>query len=252
MQSNEFNIGAVKPVECMKEGWELIKGDYWLFFGITLVGMLIAGAVPLILVGPMLCGIYYCFLQKHDGRRPEFGDLFKGFDYFLPALIATLIMVAIFFVAAMVFIAVPYILLIVSVVAVKGKSGQMMAMVMMVVLCIAMLLFGIFAACVHALIVFTHLLIIDRKLSGWEAMKLSAKASWKNLGGVVGFIVLQIALSFVGMLALIVGAYLVLPIIYAGTTVMYRKIFLPISLPPGVPPTPGDYPPNYAGSGFGQ
>ncbi len=37
---NEFNTGVIRPVECMKEGWELIKDEYWLFLGITFVGML--------------------------------------------------------------------------------------------------------------------------------------------------------------------------------------------------------------------
>ena len=42
----EFNRGVISPMECIKEGWALIKDQYWLFFGITLVGMLIGGAVP--------------------------------------------------------------------------------------------------------------------------------------------------------------------------------------------------------------
>ncbi|HEV7645553.1 MAG TPA: hypothetical protein VGO50_16550 [Pyrinomonadaceae bacterium] len=248
MQSNEFNTGVIKPVECMKEGWELIKNDYWLFFAITLVGLLIGGAIPLVLIGPMLCGVYLCFLQKFDGRKVEFGDLFKGFDYFMPALIATLILVGIFFVASMIFIVIPSIILMVLAGATGGKGGQMIALVSLIVFCVLMLIFGIIAACIHALIVFTHLLIVDRKLSGWDAMRLSAKGARHNLGGVVGFIALQILLSIVGMLALVIGAYLMLPIIYAGTTVMYRKIFSPINLPSNVPPSQANYP----GAGFGQ
>jgi uncharacterized membrane protein len=248
MQSNEFNTGVIKPVECMKEGWEMIKDDYWLFLGITLVGLLIGGAVPIVLIGPMLCGVYLCFLKKHDGVKTEFADLFKGFDYFMPALIATLVMVAIFFVASFIFIIIPFFIFGILAGATGGKGGAVVGLVLMVFVCIAMLIFGIFAACVHALIVFTHLLIVDRKLSGWDAMKLSAKAARQNLGGVVGFIVIQFLLSIVGLLAFVIGAYLVLPIIYAGTTVMYRKIFPAIN----IPSPPANYPPNYPAPGFGQ
>ena len=47
--SPEFYAGAIAPLECVKEGWALIKDRYWLFFGITLVGILIGGAVPIVL-----------------------------------------------------------------------------------------------------------------------------------------------------------------------------------------------------------
>jgi len=87
-----FNRAAVEPMKCLSEGWNLVKDQYWLFVGMCLVGMLIGNAVPLgILIGPMMCGIYYSFLQKRRGKSVEFGNLFKGFDYFGQSLIATLI-----------------------------------------------------------------------------------------------------------------------------------------------------------------
>ncbi len=43
MNNTEFRTGVIKPVECVKEGWELIKSEYWLLFAITLVGALIGG-----------------------------------------------------------------------------------------------------------------------------------------------------------------------------------------------------------------
>ena len=76
----EFRSGVIAPVECVKEAWQLIKDRYWLFFGISLVGMLIGGAFAIVLLGPMMCGIYLCLLQQHRGENVEFGTLFKGFD----------------------------------------------------------------------------------------------------------------------------------------------------------------------------
>ena len=87
-----FNANAVEPVECLKQGWALIKNRYWLYVGVTLVGLLIGSVVPLgILMGPMMCGIYLMLLQEMRGRPTEFSTLFKGFDYFIESLIATLI-----------------------------------------------------------------------------------------------------------------------------------------------------------------
>ena len=39
----EFNRRALQPITCFREGWQLIKDDFWLFLGITVVGMLIGG-----------------------------------------------------------------------------------------------------------------------------------------------------------------------------------------------------------------
>src|SRR6185503_2782728 len=87
----EFISGAIAPVECLKEGWATIKDRYWLFLGISFVTMLIGGAVPVVLVGPMMCGLYLCLFAKMRGEPVEFGMLFKGFDYFMPGLIAAAI-----------------------------------------------------------------------------------------------------------------------------------------------------------------
>src|SRR5918994_6075848 len=87
----EFRSGVISPVECVKEGWQLIKDRYWLFLGITLVAMLVGGAVPVVLIGPMMVGLYLCLFAKMRGEPVEFGMLFKGFDYFVQGLVAAAI-----------------------------------------------------------------------------------------------------------------------------------------------------------------
>src|SRR5215210_1021585 len=88
----EFNRNAVQPIECIKAGWQLIRSRYWLFVGITLVGMLIGSAVPFgILLGPMMCGIYIALFQARRGQPVEFALLFKGFDFFGDSVVAALL-----------------------------------------------------------------------------------------------------------------------------------------------------------------
>ena len=36
----EFKRNAVEPMECLKAGLNLIKSQYWLFVGMTAVGMI--------------------------------------------------------------------------------------------------------------------------------------------------------------------------------------------------------------------
>src|SRR5438477_5741096 len=87
-----YRRNAVEPVQCIKAAWALVKDQYWLFVGMGVVGVLIGSAVPMgLLLGPMMCGLYMAFF-KHRRREPiEFGTLFKGFDYFAPSLVATVL-----------------------------------------------------------------------------------------------------------------------------------------------------------------
>ena len=51
MSQIESYAGAVNATECIGNGWNLIKQNYWMFFGIAVVGFLILfvlGCIPLI------------------------------------------------------------------------------------------------------------------------------------------------------------------------------------------------------------
>ena len=45
----EYQSGAISPVETISEGWNIIKDNYWLFFGMTIVAILIIVAASFIL-----------------------------------------------------------------------------------------------------------------------------------------------------------------------------------------------------------
>ncbi len=216
----EINTGVIRPVECMKEGWELIKQDYWIFFAITLVGMLIGGISMYVLVGAMVCGIFYCYLQKIDGKTVSFDELWKGFQWWLPGLIATIILVVPMFIV-LGFIYAPFIAA-----AVMGSKLSESELIGLLLGAIAIdLVFIVVMICFHTLLMFTFPLMVDRNLGAFEAMKTSAKGVWKNLGGIAGFYGVAFVLSLIGGLACGIGTYFVMPIILAGTAIAYRKIF---------------------------
>jgi len=227
MANIEFKTGVIRPVECMREGWELIKDQYWLFFAITLVGMIIASVIPFgILLGAMFCGIYYCLFQKMNGQPMTFEGLFKGFDYFVPGLIATLVLI----VPAVILGILAYIpLIMMQISMMKSKNPNPDDIfAYLAFFAVEMIVLWLVLGSIHAFLFFAFPLIVEHKLSGMEAFKLSAKAVWKNLGGVVGFIALEVVLIFIGYLLCFVGVYLTLPLMYAGALVAYRKVFPPL------------------------
>lgn len=225
MQNTEFQVGVIKPVECMKEGWELIKDQYWLFLGITFVGMLIGGIIPFgIGIGAMFCGIYYTMIQKLDGKPFEFGDLFKGFNYFLQGLIPMLIVIIPMVIMMLIMYASMFAMLFSSMDS-RGKIDDTIIWKLYGTMFIEAIPFSLLMGCLHALIMFAFPLIVDKNLSGMEAFKLSAKAVWQNLSGVVGLILVEFVLGIIGYMICGIGLYFTMPIMFAGVLVAYRKVF---------------------------
>jgi len=115
----EFRRGVIAPMECIKEGWALIKDDYWLFFGIAIVGFLLGSVLPIILMGPMMVGVFLCFQARQRNQPVEFGMLFKGFDHFVAGLIATVLkMIPIFI------LMIPYYIFLIGVMAFSMPRGS--------------------------------------------------------------------------------------------------------------------------------
>ena len=79
--------------------------------------------------------------------------------------------------------------------------------------------------CFHTLIMFAYPLIVERGLTGGQAIKVSAKAVWNNLAGMAGLLGVGFLVGIVGYMMLCVGLYLVLPLIMMAQAVAFRKIF---------------------------
>lgn len=216
-----FNRGVIRPIECFSEGWQLIKDDYWLFLGITFVGILIAGLVPFyILMGPMHCGIFICLFRQQQARRPKFEGLFDGFNYFAESLIATMVVMAPLVIVAIVL----YVLLVIGMVALLNQGGGDPALVFLALGGIYLTIF-LLVFVVLSLTIFAYPLIVDRELKGVQAVTLSVRAVLGNLGGMIGLMLLEVILAVAGFLCCFVGIYFVVPISFAVISVAYRQVF---------------------------
>ena len=223
-----FRTGVVQPITCYRSGWNIIKDQYWLLLGISFVGMIIAGAAPMaILMGPMMCGIYKCFFVKSRGEKVSFGLLFRGFDHFLQSLIACLVMVVPTFLIMMPF----NILLCVRMFSLMNNGANQamdpaqffrsvapIFVIMMGAMMIVSLILGV-------LFMFTFPLIVDRGLSGIEALKTSARAALGNLGGLVGLVLLNMLLGLLGAMCCYVGVFLIMPLGFAAALIAYQQVF---------------------------
>jgi hypothetical protein len=233
----DFNSGAIAPVECIKEGWALIKDQYWLFFGITFVGMLVGSAFAIVLLGPMTCGIFICMFQQQRRQPLEFGMVFKGFDYFLPAFLVQLLKS----IPIIVFVVPFYIAMVAVTFGSMPEHGRPSDTFPLAIFGTEIVFFSIMGF-VHMLVeivaLFALPLVVDRKLAAMDALKLSFRAAKANLGGVIGFILLDAVLRVAGLMLCIVGFYFYLPISFAAYAVAYRRVFSDIGELGQYPPPP--------------
>ena len=86
-----FTAPGIKatPGKWMGEGWELVKADMGTYVLISLIFCLLNG-VPFI-QGALIAGFHIYTMKKIMGRPAEFGDLFKGFNFFIPTLVAAIL-----------------------------------------------------------------------------------------------------------------------------------------------------------------
>jgi hypothetical protein len=185
----------------------------------------------------MCCGIFHSYLKQIDGKPLSFDDLWKGFQWWLPALgVTALIVIPLILVYAVIYVPV-FIAL-----AMGPKMSEDELVTMLIGVGLVDMVLVVIMVCFHTLLMFSFPLIADRGLGGFQAIKTSARAVWGNLSGVVGLIVCGFGLVILGYIALCIGIYFIIPIMVAGNMVAYRKVFP--ALPPGNfnPPPPNAYP----------
>jgi hypothetical protein len=227
----EYRKAAIRPFESLRAGWLLVKDRYWLFVGIVTVGLVVGSLAPLgLFMGPMVCGIYACLFGRMRGEAVSFRMLFGGFEHFVQSFVATLIqivpimamMVPVNLLLALLFLKRTMARLPAPYPEMAGLLGprEMALVVVAATLFIFLLsvLFGTF-------FMFSYPLIVDRRLSGWTSVKLSARASRENFAGAAALMAVTTIVSVVGSLFCYVGGFLVTPVTLAAWAVAYRNVF---------------------------
>jgi hypothetical protein len=191
-----------------------------------------------ILMGPMMCGLYLALFQTRRGQPIEFGLLFKGFDYFGDSVVATLLHM----IPIMVIFVPSYIIFYIGLFMIMPQQGgepdpstmlgffgffAIFWLVMMVILILMSVLFT-----------FAYPLIVDRRLSGLNAVKLSIRAALANFWRLLGLLLLNGVFGFLGVLLCYVGVFFVLPISFAAIAMAFEQVFGLGEFQPNLPPPP--------------
>jgi len=207
-EADSTPAGALLPLgSYIKGGWELFKlypigfiGFFLLLIGIAVFVTMslmfhpILGAViPSVVLTPLGVGPSLVALLLIQHQKPQFGDFFAVFKFFLPLAIFGLIT------------------------GILGLGLQLPSVLPLLFLIPFVYLMVSWA--------FTGILIVDHKLDFWSAMELSRHTVGPHFWKIIGFFLLIFLLNLGGLLALGVGLLITVNISCCAFTLMYRDLF---------------------------
>jgi hypothetical protein len=193
---------------CLRRGWALVRNNFWPVVGISaLITVLLAVAhsagvvmraddgrtvgggsvLGILLNGPLMGGLYLFFLKKIRGEVTTVETAFSGFsNRFLHLFLGSFVSLTLIFLGFL-----------------------------------CLILPGIYLLVAWA---FTLPLIIDKRLDFWSAMELSRRTITKHWWKFFGFVLVLWLLKALGLVACIIGYFVLAPIAIASLMYAYEDI----------------------------
>ena len=167
-------------------GWAMVTADLGNFVLVTLIFVLVNSLGSIVTQGPLQVGFHLFCAKKMYGRKAELGDLFKGFDYFVAAFVAALL-IGLFVSVGVIFCIIPGLVI----------AGALK---------------------------FTYLFILDKKMEFWPAIEASHNVVKNDYFGFTMFILVLGLINLLGCLACIVGLLVTVPLSIAAITIAYQEV----------------------------
>lgn len=202
-------VNAVDPIEladeilrreytldigsCFSRAWELVTSDFWPIVGTTalmfvLIWISSSALVGLLVLGPLVGGLYWYYLKLIRGEAASLQDAFAGFPVAFVPLMLT------------------------GVVSVLLESVGLL-------LCI---LPGIYLYVAWTLAL---PLVIDKRLEFWDAMEVSRKVINRRWWSFFALNLLWVLINIGGILLCVVGVFVTLPVTTLALAYAYNDIF---------------------------
>ncbi|MDZ7331482.1 MAG: hypothetical protein ONB13_05575 [candidate division KSB1 bacterium] len=191
-QTSQFQPGEINMSKWISNGWDLIMKDFgnFLLLSFVYVALLTIAfstwIIGLIVAGPLTAGFFYIIFSRIRGRNFYLGDIIKGFEVWVPAALAD-ILISIFVGLGFIFLIIPGII-------------------------------------ISALYLFAIPLIIEKRMDFWQAMETSRKLVSRNLLEFSIFMLLLYVILFIGVLILGVGFLVALPVTFAAIAYAYADL----------------------------
>lgn len=222
---------------CLDRSFRLWKENFLPLVGTTLLIFIVQMAlnmVPIIgsiaglfLNGVLYGGLYYYYLGKMRGEPRTAGDAFAGFSRGFGSLVgATLLTSFLSFAAALVFIG-PVLWPVMMAMATGANPATLEMPAITAVTGTAMLLGFLLVVYLSISWIFSFALIIDQGLSAWSAMEVSRRVITNQWFRVFFVVLLGAILAMLGMIALLIGVFITLPLAFGALLYAYEDLCNP-------------------------
>jgi uncharacterized membrane protein len=167
-------------------GWNMVTADMGNFALVSLIFVLVNSVASVVTQGPLQTGFHLYCVKKMYQKRNDIGDLFKGFDYFLPSFVAALLIGVFVF------------------------AGTLLCIIP-----------GLVVAGMYK---FTYLFILDKRMDFWPAMQASHDVVKNDYFGFTMFLLAMAGINILGFLCCIAGLLITIPVSIAAITIAYQEI----------------------------
>jgi hypothetical protein len=184
---------------CIGRGWNLVfSRHFWDIVGVhfvTWIAMAAAGMcyAGIVVNGPILGGFDRYLLQKIRGRESNLDTAFSGFK-----------------------LAFSQLFLVYIVTLLLGGIGFLCCVIPGIYLMVCW--------------IFAKTLVVDQRLEFWDAMEASRKIVHQNWFSIFGLVFIGGLVAGLGVLGLLVGVFVTMPVFYASMMYAYEDIIHPPSL----------------------
>ena len=227
-EPGELGVG-----HCLHRSWQVHRQDPWKItgvIGIVFFGQFLLNSIPLagallafLLNGPILGGVYQFCLQNLKGHPGGVRDVTETVkDRFLPCFLATTVSSLLAFG--------PFLLALIPAAALFGASGvvaEKLAEHPSLLLGMGLPLLAGFMGMMYLLICWSLAvpLAACSMSDFWTAMTLSWRGVRKNFWPYLGLLLILGAINLLGILCLLVGLFVTIPVTFLATMVAYEQIF---------------------------
>ena len=230
----DLRIGhRIRIRECFGRSWAAYRQDPWKITGVIILVLLLQflmNSIPVVgaflaflLNGPILGGLYFFCHQALHGKPGGVSEVISIVkERFLPCFLATTVSSLLAFG--------PFLLGVIPAAALYSSSGIAMEKLVEH----PGLLVGMGAPIFAATLAMLYLLInwslavplaACTSLDFWESLKTSWRGVAPNFWSYLGFLLLLGVLNVLGMLCLVIGLFVTIPLTLLATMVAYEQIF---------------------------
>jgi uncharacterized membrane protein len=190
----------VKFGEWIEVGFNLYKDNFATLVLASVIALALSMVTIGILLGPMAAGLVIVTLQllRKEEPKPDAGAVFRGFDYFLNALLFMVIW---------------------------GIAILVVSFILALFPCIGQLLSLIVVYAAQAFLMFGIYLIVDKQMNFWPASQESINTVKTNFWPFLGLSTIASIIGSIGAIAFGIGIVLTIPIQACILAVAYQDIF---------------------------